>query len=152
MAMGQRIKFFRRRKGITQKQLGESLGFHGKTSDVRIAQYEAGIRTPRVNLMRELARVLDVSPQALDVPDIDTEDGLIHTLFALEDMYGLKICEVNGAMCLRLNKSSEPKNISMFEMLHAWQMQAAKLENQQITKEEYDEWRYKYPKLDINQL
>lgn len=37
MAIGQRIKFFRNRKGMTQKQLGEILG---KTSDVRMAQYE----------------------------------------------------------------------------------------------------------------
>ena len=33
MAIGQRIKFFRNRKGMTQKQLGELLGFKGKTSD-----------------------------------------------------------------------------------------------------------------------
>lgn len=30
MAIGQRIKFFRNRKGMTQKQLGEQLGFMGK--------------------------------------------------------------------------------------------------------------------------
>ncbi len=36
-------------------------------------------------------------------------------------------------------------------MLHAWQQQAAKLENGEITKEEYDEWRYKYPELDTYQ-
>ena len=41
MAIGKRIKFFRNRKGMTQKQLGEILGFLGKTSDVRMAQYES---------------------------------------------------------------------------------------------------------------
>ena len=41
MAIGQRIKFFRNRKGMTQKYLGELLGFLGKTSDVRMAQYES---------------------------------------------------------------------------------------------------------------
>lgn len=29
--------------------------------------------------------------------------------------------------------------------------QADKLENGEISKEEYDEWRYKYPELDIYQ-
>ena len=38
MAIGKRIRFFRNRKGMTQKQLGEILGFLGKTSDVRMAQ------------------------------------------------------------------------------------------------------------------
>ena len=31
MAIGQRIKYFRNRIGMTQKQLGEQLGFKGKT-------------------------------------------------------------------------------------------------------------------------
>ena len=30
MAIGQRIKYFRNRIGMTQKQLGEQLGFKGK--------------------------------------------------------------------------------------------------------------------------
>ena len=47
MAIGQRIKFFRKRKGLTQKQLGEKLGFLGKTSDVRMAQYESEARIPK---------------------------------------------------------------------------------------------------------
>lgn len=33
-------------------------------------------------------------------------------------------------------------------MFHAWREQAAKLEQGEITKEEYDQWRYKYPELD----
>ena len=36
MAIGQRIKFFRNRKGFTQNKLDEMLGFHGKSSDVRM--------------------------------------------------------------------------------------------------------------------
>ena len=47
MAIGQRIKYFRNRIGMTQKQLGEKLGFKGKTSDVRMAQYESEARVPK---------------------------------------------------------------------------------------------------------
>lgn len=36
-------------------------------------------------------------------------------------------------------------------MLHAWMEQADKLENGEISKEEYDERRYKYPELDTYQ-
>lgn len=46
MAIGKRIKFFRNKKGMTQKQFGEMLGFLGKTSDVRMAQYEAKQESP----------------------------------------------------------------------------------------------------------
>ena len=40
--------------------------------------------------------MLDVSPHALSVPDIDSYVGLMHTLFTLEDNYGLKISEMDG--------------------------------------------------------
>ena len=40
----------------------------------------------------------------------------------------------------------------MFDMFHAWQEQAARLEQGEITKEEYDQWRYKYPELDTHQI
>ena len=150
MAIGKRIKFFRNRKGMTQKQLGEILGFLGKTSDVRMAQYETEARTPKHDLVKEMAGIFDVSTHALTVPDIDTYIGLMHTLFALEDMYGLKIGEIDGEICLRLDKSDYSTYTSMFDMFHAWQEQAAKLEQGEISREEYDQWRYKYPELDTS--
>ena len=150
MAIGKRIRFFRNRKGMTQKQLGEILGFLGKTSDVRMAQYESEARTPKQDLVKEMAHILDVSPRAITVPEIDSYIGLMHTLFALEDMYGLKIGEIDGEVCLRLDKSTGSTYSTMFDMFHAWQEQAARLEQGEITKEEYDQWRYKYPELDTS--
>ena len=150
MAIGKRIRFFRNRKGMTQKQLGEILGFLGKTSDVRMAQYESEARTPKQDLVKEMAHILDVSPRAITVPEIDSYIGLMHTLFALEDMYGLKIGKIDGEVCLRLDKSIGSTYSTMFDMFHAWQEQAARLERGEITKEEYDQWRYKYPELDTS--
>ena len=150
MAIGKRIRFFRNRKGMTQKQLGEILGFLGKTSDVRMAQYESEARTPKQDLVKEMAHILDVSPRAITVPEIDSYIGLMHTLFALEDMYGLKIGEIDGEVCLRLDKSIGSTYSTMFDMFHAWQEQAAGLERGEITKEEYDQCRYKYPELDTS--
>ena len=150
MAIGKRIRFFRNRKGMTQKQLGEILGFLGKTYDVRMAQYESEARTPKQDLVKEMAHIRDVSPRAITVPEIDSYIGLMHTLFALEDMYGLKVGEINGEVCLRLDKSAGTTFSTMFEMLHAWREQATRLEQGEITKEEYDQWRYKYPELDTS--
>lgn len=149
MAIGKRIKFFRNKKGMTQKQFGEMLGFLGKTSDVRMAQYEAEARIPKFDLIKEMAGILGVSTHALNVPDIDSYVGLMHTFFALEDMYGLKIKDIDGELCLCLDRNN-PSYLSMFDMFHAWQQQSAKLENGEISREEYDEWRYKYPSLDTS--
>ena len=91
MAVGERIQFFRKLRGMTQKYLGTRVGFPEKSADVRLAQYEAGTRTPKADMTAALANILDVSPLALSVPDIDSYLGLMHTLFTLEDRYGLTV-------------------------------------------------------------
>jgi transcriptional regulator with XRE-family HTH domain len=148
MAIGERIRYIRNLRGMTQKWLGMAIGFDEKTADVRMAQYESGTRTPKENYITDIAKALDVRPQALDLPDIDSYIGLAHTLFALEDLYGIRIDEIDGEVCLRLDKSKGTTYISMFEMFNAWQKEAEKLKNSEITRTEYDQWRYKYPELD----
>ena len=147
MAIGERIRFFRNMKGITQKYLGMVVGFPERSADVRMAQYETGSRTPKADLTKTLAGFFDISTNALTVPDIDTDIGLMHTLFALEDIRGLTIGEIDGEICLRLDKFKGTYH-SMFEMLSAWAEQAKKLEAGEITREDYDRWRYNYPKYD----
>lgn len=148
MAIGERIRFIRNLKGMTQKYLGQIIGFPEKTADIRMAQYESGTRTPKADVTESLAQALDVSPAALTVPDIDTNIGLMHTLFALEDLRGLKVGQIDGELCLRLDKFKGSEYISMFNMLSAWYEQEEKYRNGEITKEEYDRWRYNYPKFD----
>ena len=151
MAFGKRIKFFRNRKGMKQKELGELLGFLGKTSDVRVAQYETEARTPKADLVKEMAQIFNVSTRAINVPNIDSYLGLMHTLFALEDMYGIKIGEIDGELCLRLDREHR-EYLHLFEPFHAWQQMAAKLESGEISQEEYDNWRYNYPEMDTSEI
>lgn len=151
MAIGERIHFFRTLRGMTQKYLGMAVGFPERSADVRLAQYETGTRTPKADLTAGLAHVLDVSPQALAVPDIDSYIGLAHTLFTLEDVYGLKVKKVDGQVCLQADVFQGHPAIELNHILIAWQEQAAKLEAGESTKEEYDRWRYRYPEFDTTQ-
>ena len=54
MAIGERIRFFRNLCGMTQKYLGQVVGFPEKTADIRMAQYESGSRTPKADLTNKL--------------------------------------------------------------------------------------------------
>ena len=114
MAIGERIKYIRNLKNFTQKYLGQLIGFPEKTADIRIAQYESGTRTPKADITKELAKALEVSPLALDVPDIDSGLGLMHTLFALEDIYGLQAEEKDGETKLSFS------NASVLRTVKAW--------------------------------
>ena len=148
MAIGERIHFFRTMRGMTQKYLGMALGFPEKSADVRLAQYENGSRTPKADVTAALAQVLDVSPKALDVPDIDSYTGLMHTLFTLEDRYGLTVETGENGVSLRVDPRKGKDAAELSEMLTAWAQQAEKLRNGEINREDYDKWRYNYPKYD----
>ena len=151
MAIGERIHFFRNMRGMTQKYLGQLLGFPEKSADVRLAQYETGARTPKADLTASLANALDVSPQALAVPDIDSYIGLMHTLFTLEDRYGLQIDEADGEVCLKVDVRKNKDAAELHKMLCSWRQAAAMLKTGEISQEEYDRWRYRYPEFDNTQ-
>ncbi len=148
MAIGERIRFLRNLRGFTQKQLGLLVGFPEKNADVRLAQYESGVRTPKADLTNNLAAALEVSPLALNVPDVDTYFGLMHTLFVLEDRYGLTIEKHEGNPYFRFDFRQGSRAAEMADLVRPWAEMAEKYRNGEITKEEYDRWRYNYPQFD----
>ena len=152
MAIGERIRFIRNLRGMTQKYLGTLVGFPEKTADIRMAQYEAGTRTPKEDLTKALASALDVSPLALDVPDIDSYYGLMHTLFALEDRYGLTIEAKEGEVLFHIDPRKGKDAAEISEMVSAWALVAEKYHAGEISREEYDKWRYHYPEYDDTQI
>lgn len=75
----------------------------------------------------------------------------MHTLFMLEDRYGLEVCESDGEAHLRINTRKGRDAEQLSQMLSAWQKQSAKLAAGEISQEEYDRWRYHhYPDLDTS--
>ena len=113
-----------------------------------MAQYESGSRTPKADLTESLAGVLGVSPLALSVPNIDSYLGLMHTLFTLEDCYGLTVEKGENGVSMRVDPRKGKDAAELSEMLNAWAEQAEKYRNGDISREDYDKWRYNYPKYD----
>ena len=151
MAIGERIHFLRTLRGMTQKYLGIEVGFPESSADVRLAQYETGTRTPKSEMVSVLAQKLGVSSRALTVPDIDSYIGLMHTLFTLEDTYGLYIDESDEDVCLRVDKSKGKDAAELHKLLYTWLDIAKQFKEGNISKEEYDKWRYFYPEFDTTQ-
>ena len=135
MAFGKRIKFFRKRSRLTLKALGMFVGFKKKG------------KRPKEKLVNGLAEALGVSPEAIRVPDIDSFTGLMHTLFAIEDMYGLTILTSHGKPCLSMVGSAVPQQEGLSQYLQEWCDVKMDLLHGRITKTQYDDWRYNYPRL-----
>ena len=110
-------------------------------------------RTPKADLTAQMAEALDVSPRAIAVPDIDSMDGLMHTLFALEDRKLIRIQNVDGLVCLRAEiAEGGTKAAELNSRLMSWEDEKGKLKAGKITKEEYDRWRYHYPDYDDSMI
>jgi len=152
MAFGERLRYFRTKRGLTQKMMGILMGYPERSADIRVAQYENGSRYPKDEVIEALAAGLEVSPKALALPDIDSDIGLLHTMFALEDLYGLRIGTVEGEPFLFVDKKGNTRAEDFYDMLRAWSCEAVKLEKGEITREEYDRWRYRYPEFDTTRI
>ena len=147
MAIAERINYFRNKCGMTRKHLGQRLGDAEKSADVRVAQYESGNRKPKEDTIHALAEIFDVAPAALDVPDIDSYIGIMHTLFVLEDQYDLSADLIDGEPVLRFGTDIKKRDF-LWNLFTSWAAEAARYRAGEISEEEYNTWRYHYPKFD----
>ena len=66
-----------------------------------------------------MAAVLHVNPHAISSVDYGTYIGLMYTFFDLEDTYGLHVDDIDGELCIRLDKHHSDY-LHLLEMLEEW--------------------------------
>ena len=143
--IGERIGFFRRLHNYTQKELGKLLGYSDKTCDVRVAQYESGDRVPKEEMLKKIAAIFGISPYALNIPNIRTWASRMHIFFAMEDKYGAEIKKIDDEYYFRIEKTyPEHPTITGVRnaVLQEWVDMYSALQKGEISREEYDRWRY----------
>ena len=132
MAIAERINYFRNKCGMTMKYLGQRLGYAEKSADVRVAQYEAGNRKPKEDTIHALAEIFI---------------GIMHTLFVLEDQYDLSADLIDGEPVLRFGTDIKKRDF-LWNLFTSWAAEAARYRAGEISEEDYNAWRYHYPKFD----
>ncbi|RJE48823.1 transcriptional regulator [Dehalobacter sp. MCB1] len=148
MAVGDRIKRIRNLRGLTQKELGLAISFDDKTADVRIAQYESGIRTPKEDMLKEIAEVLDVNYRSIYEPSLYAAEDVMYTLFELDEHYPINLHDIEDNSAPK----SPAKHIAidfnshlLNEFLTEWQQRKKDLADGIISKAEYMEWKLNWP-------
>ena len=101
-SLGVRIRYFRKKKGFTQKELGEAIGVNDST----IRNYELGNRTPDANTMAKIAEALEIDFYTLKSTEVNSVDSAVHALFDIEDRYGLVPDKIGDNICLVLDLNS----------------------------------------------
>ncbi|MCM1990161.1 helix-turn-helix domain-containing protein [Oceanirhabdus seepicola] len=146
MAIGDKIKKIRVKRDMTQKELGLAIGFNDKTADVRMAQYESGTRVPKEAVIIKIAAVLKVNPDYLMAPTLTKTEEIIHTLIYLDEYNQLKMQAEEYTTPEGENQKIINLSITAVDYyLEEWYDKKRALENNEITQEEYYEWKINWP-------
>ena len=148
MAIGERIKRIRNLRKLTQKELGFAIGFDENTADVRVAQYESNTRTPKEEMLRKIADVLDVNYRSIYEPTLYAAEDIMYTLFELDEHYSIRLHEVaydSEPHFPETHIAVDFHTHLLDDFMKEWLQRKKDLADGIISKAEYMEWKVNWP-------
>ena len=163
MTQGERIRYIRTERGLTQQQLGEMCGFSTTTADVRIRQYESNKKSPKDDTLRVIAKALKVNYAAIKNYDSGCAEDVLETLFWLDQQNVLDLfqldCVIDYHSDWRYKGSYNDEEyfgmgkpigiairyggVNMF--MAEWYERKMQLKNNEITQRQYNNWKWNWP-------
>lgn len=137
MTTGEKIRRYRKLRGLYQGELGEKVG----VSEGAIRHYENGFRTPKQAQIDAIADALDVSPLALKDYGVESSRDLLALLLQLEDDFGIKPSDDGSGLVLDEGAEHAQKTV---QMLKSWAAMRERLQTGEISQEEYDDWKARF--------
>lgn len=120
MTTGELIREARKKKGLTQRELGDLLGM----SDVGVAQWEKGQRNPRLETRQRIAKALDIDVTAL-MSNSEKEDYF--NLFGTEqERVQLALGEIKRGILSKTKEAQEYGGIITQEKKRQWSLKLAR--------------------------
>lgn len=162
MTLGEKIKYIRKFRNMTQQELGEAIGLDSKGADNRIAQYECNYRVPKKDMLYKMAEALKINSLHFISEQSGSAEDIMQTFFWLEednqDMFHLFQLKYNPSLD-NLDNTKEVyyhSNIDLKDDLHIgmsidyglvndfmkeWMIKKQELKNNDITRADYFEWK-----------
>ena len=138
--MGQRIRYVRKFRGMTQEELATKIGLspdeNGRT---RISQYENDIRTPKDDILKKISEALDVKSFYLSYDEHTAMTDFVFTLFEHDDAWPISIYKKDEHFYLDLD------NEVLDDFLDRWMRKKADLKDGKISERDYIEWKINFP-------
>lgn len=137
MTVGEKIKYYRNIRGISQEMLGNLSGINPAT----IKKYEYGIRNPKPNQLLKITNALGISINLFMDFDIETVSDVLSLLFKLDEQVDMNFDaekDENGEFIpstVKLSFKNAAINKKLCTYLKAKQIR----ENLENTKEKFDD-------------
>lgn len=91
MSVGDRIRFARKFRKMTQAELAKRIGVTQKSAHARIAQYENGFYYPSKETVLDISHALSINPEYLFDFDPGKVDDVVRFFFELNRLYGVRL-------------------------------------------------------------
>lgn len=111
MTTGEKIRHYRKLRGLYQGELGERIG----VSEGAIRHYETDFRTPKQPQIEAIAEALDISPLALKDFGVENARDLLGLLLQLEDEFGIVPAEDGSGLSIDASAEKAPKTTQMLK-------------------------------------
>jgi len=166
MTIGDKIKYIRTFRGLTQRELGIQIGLDAKSADNRIAQYETNYRVPKKDMLEKMAEILDVNAINFIGSIPGSAEDIMQTFFWLdEDNRGM----INLFQLVRnpgKTNASGDTSVRYYDnddwpahapigiwfdygivnnFMTEWLKRKEELKAKEITNDEYLEWKLNWP-------
>lgn len=134
-ALAKKLKKLRDELHLTQKKVADKA--HITESAYRA--YELGDRNPKPEILDRIAKVLGVRPEYLSAPTFRNYREFAYALLENEDVFGYTVHDIDGTAAIATGYG--PAMNFFAEFINDWEDMREKLDNHEITKEEYEEWK-----------
>lgn len=136
MISGKKLKELRLLRNMTQKELA----IRSKLTDAAIRNYELGNRSPSKEQLEKIAQALDCDISALVDHNLNSDFDFIQILFDSENDFKLRPLVEDGTVSLL------SQNPNFIDFLSEWDEMRKKHYNEEITDEEFRDWKLSFPK------
>lgn len=130
-----KLKALRSELHLTQKEVADKA--HITESAYRA--YELGDRNPKPEILDKIAKVLGVRPEYLSAPTFKNCREFAYAILENEDAFGYTARDINGTAAIAAG--SCPSEDFFTRFIHDWEKTRKKLDNREITPEEYQKWK-----------
>lgn len=139
LSQGSRIAFARQFRFMTQDQVSDKLGLTGECKRRTMTRYEKGDRNPKDDRTLEIAKILNVSFNAIKKYDFKNPIDIFYTLMWLEELIPRYQIDLSNVPNINDDNINQIKNF-----INDWELIRNKRFKREISYEEYIEWKLTY--------
>lgn len=134
-SLAKKLKSLRDELHLTQKEVADK----AKITESAYRAYELGDRNPKPEILDGIAKALGVRPEYLSAPTFRNRREFAYAILENEDAFGYTVRDIDGVPAIVKGYGFATDFFA--EFVRDWEEMRQKLDDREITQEEYEEWK-----------